>query len=241
VAEQISMIYYGIDMADYPGDATIEFLKAHSKITWIGLYLAHAAGSPATDWSGKLAGIEGGAKPWGTAPLYAAYRDPYPGDHPPRPDTRNAQTGQADGGETLRIAREFGVPSGSRIFLDIEVGGNQPQNALEYIAAWRDAVTYGMPIAGGTNYAAKAGIYCSYTSVNQVHGAVTGLKAWIWDLTVLDGPMSLNIDNPGVPSHVPASATAVQFAQNLSIAKSATGATINADFSISTTKNPRTA
>src|ERR1700722_2519209 len=176
------MTYYGIDTSSYPGDAAVAYLKVNTSINWMGLYLAHAAGSPDVSWKGVWQGLRGGTTAWGVAPLYAGFRDPDPTRNPPNPDSRSAANGALDGAEALQIAHDFGIPSGSVIFLDIEQGGVLPQNALDYIAAWSKAVAAGANFAEGL-YSAVAGIYCSHTSVAQILAATPGLTTWVWNLT----------------------------------------------------------
>jgi hypothetical protein len=99
-------------------------------LVWTGLYLAHSPGNADSSW---IDGHQEIAGTWGVAPLYVGHQTPKPG----KPDLRNAVNGTTDGKEAVKLAGDAQIPGGGALlYLDIEPGGLQPQNAMDYLTSW---------------------------------------------------------------------------------------------------------
>ena len=172
-------------------------------------------GKPDNSWIGAYSHI---STSWGVAPIYVGRQAPVS----KAMDGRSSANAIIDADETLQLAKKANILVGKVIYLDIETGGEQSPNAMDYIAGWIDAIRHG----GYT-----AGVYCSYLTLNQL--PTRGVVAWVWRLTI-DSHTTLGPDFDS-NLHAPATVSGArmqQYAQNCSVELMA-GQTLNIDASVS--------
>lgn len=216
-------MFRGFDTYGFPGTTNMDWLAANTNLKWTGLYLSHAPGKPDLGWINAYSKI---AKTWGIAPIYVGRQAPAAGEL----DDRSTKAASIDAEETIQLAREAAIPLGKVIYLDIETGGLQPENAMAYITGWIDATRHG----GYT-----AGVYCSYLTLNQLLAARPGIVAWVWRLTI-DSHTILGPDfdtDEGAPAAPYTGARMQQYAQNCSVDLMA-GQSLQIDASVSTVADP---
>jgi hypothetical protein len=183
------MGFAGIDRSDYPGDDTMDWLKANTNLVWTGFYLPSPC-HPTSTWIGQSTNdatktiyqylVDGG---WGLAALFLGQQDV----NYARCSQHNLSgaAATADASMAVQQATSAGFPSGSVIFLDIEQGGivgtTDPNNCLGYITAWINNIAQ-----DGTFH---PGVYCSHSqTADQISQAVNAInpslnvKFWVWNL-----------------------------------------------------------
>ena len=155
------MAYAGFDRADCPDLATMARLKTETNLVWCGYYL-HAPSQPASTWIGKRAALV--AQGWGLAPIFVGQQVAGPGSR-----VNTAGQGTVDGRAACADMTAEGFPTGSYVYLDLEVP--MPPWQEGYVSAWATAV-----VSGGF----KAGIYCSFLSGPRVAELLPRARVWVY-------------------------------------------------------------
>lgn len=145
-ARENAAVYLGFDRNDYPGDATLDALRA--TFDFSGYWLNAPPGESSTTWKGKREILrEHGL---GFLVLFNGRLDKELRDLRLSGDA--AHLGASDAKEAASTARAEGFPPGTVIFLDQEEGGRLLPEQREYLYAWIDG-------ANASGY--RAGVYCS--------------------------------------------------------------------------------
>jgi len=167
--------FAGFDAYQYPGDETMDWLKANTNLVWCGYYLAPSPSQTKdTSWMGKQAYLAGAG--WGIAPVYVGQQVISPGSLNPSTDT-----GQTDGAQAAGYMSSEGFPTGSYVYLDLENGPPLTDAQKDYVVAWSAAVS-----AGGY----KPGVYCSHLLAAEVSELLQGLRIWTFKVSSTPPPMS---------------------------------------------------
>lgn len=192
------MIYAGFDASQFPGEATMQWLKENTNLRWCGFYLGPAPSHHDAGWMTHRATLEG----WGLAPVYVGQELAGPGSHLVSP----AQ-GAIDGGEAARLMRTAGFQQGSVCFLDLEDGAPFVEPRVGYVVAWALALQ-GATVQGHPS-GFHAGIYCSHAIAQAVHQALitVGVESpdmWVFRVKTTDKHVvvgrSFSEEDPGVGS-----------------------------------------
>lgn len=214
----------GFDIADYPGDTCMAWLKANTNLTWCGYYLGPAPSHPGASWMTRQAALA--AAGWGFAPLYVGEQVIPPGSQNP-----SAGKGATDGADAVRLLTSDGFAAGTCVFLDLE-DGSLPQRLADYTAAWIDTVGLG---------GFRAGVYCSHAIASQVNALRPGVPIWAFKVpTVSTHPAAgppFREDDPAGSGY--AAAQAWQLQQNGVIGvPPAPGGQLKVDLSSAVSPNP---
>ena len=198
-------IFAGLDSGGYPGDATMDWLKANTNFVWCGYYLAPSPSqSRDTSWMGKQAFLAGAG--WGIAPVYVGQQVIPPGSLNP-----STETGQVDGAQAAGYMVSEGFAAGSYVYLDLENGPPLTPAQQDYVSAWSAAV-----VAGGY----KAGVYCSHLLAAQIAALQPDARIWTFRVPATIPPLSNPYPEPD-PTHVFPGAHVLQHIQNCSIPSTA--------------------
>lgn len=215
------MGFAGMDTAVYPGDAVMSHLRDRTNLRWCGFYLGPAPSHPGVSWMSKRAKLV--ADGWGLAPLYVGQQEAGPGSH--LVDTRH---GRDDGLEAVALATKAGFPTGSVIFLDIELGGPLSVAFTGYLRAWSARVAEGGYVPGA---------YLSHTTAPSASSAVPGLVLWVFKVRNADVGVSKSTPFKSEMSGGAVSvAAAWQWAQNCRIA--GPSRTVLVDLDVASTADP---
>ena len=224
--------YWGMDVSQYPGDAAMQAIWNYSPLKFTGFYLASAPCHKEAGWMSKFTTLRN--QGWGIAPLYVGQNN---SEYCPPPVFTVSQ-GSTDATNAITLAKQAGIPSGYRIYLDVETGGKLKSDQLAYVTAWLKGV-----INSGSY---KAGVYCSYSdTADQISAAIgsqSNVKYWCYNLltslygnSASSGTGNLTAPNPagcGFPN-----ATIWQLTQQKS--RTYGSVTVNPiDISSSTVTNP---
>jgi hypothetical protein len=168
----MSPSYAGIDRLQYPGNDFMQALMLNTNLLWTGFYLAPAPSQGNTSWMTRLADLRSMGPGWGIAPLFVGQQHPSgPGSH-----VLTADQGRADALLATQRAGEAGFEDLSVIYLDIEIGGNLPQDFLAYVNAWCEVVR-----SDATAY--RPGVYCSFKDTpTQLRASNPDLLFWVFNI-----------------------------------------------------------
>src|SRR5271165_2416253 len=194
--------FAGFDCSGYPGDDTMNSLKANTNLVWCGYYLAPAPSHGNTGWMGKQPFLA--AAGWGIAPVYVGQQVIRPGSQNP-----SAATGRVDGAQAAGYMTSEQFPANSYVYLDIENGPPLTQPQLDYLAAWSTAV-----VAGGY----KPAVYCSHLLAAQVAELQPACRIWAFKVPAVNPPLANPYPQPDPSGSGFAGAAAWQLAQNIGIA-----------------------
>lgn len=192
-------LFLGFDRSAYPGDHTMQSLRA-ANVAWTGFYLAAAPSHSDTSWMQKRDFLLGLG--FGFAPVYLGQQQPPgPGSH-----ILSAQQGTRDGRNATALASQAGFPAQSVIYLDIETGPPMQQSYVDYYAAW---------VQGVIDNGYTPGVYCSHLLASGLHARDGRPVFWVFKLLFPNG----HVFAPPLPTPSPvlpdfAGATLLQYAQN---------------------------
>jgi len=156
----------GFDTSIYPGDNAMQTWKQASPFAFTGYYLTgpfHGNSS----WLGKWQTLKG--QGWGLAVVYVGQQAPagLTGRHCQQNNLTDTQ-GVADAQRLFSVASNDGLPSGTCIFLDVELidpndPNDQPNLApmQDYFRAWIRTLLQ------DTQYGYVPGIYCHIRNAND--------------------------------------------------------------------------
>lgn len=233
--------FAGFDMATFPGRDCMNWLRAHSNLSWCGYYLAPAPNRSPTGWPGQYQTLQ--AAGWGVVPIYVGQQDARTGTGTYTPSSiLTADQGTTDAKNAVQLAQADGFPGGTYIYLDWEYGGLDANGAIDYIRSWIVGV-----VGDGTYMPA---IYCSHTAAAAVVSILDSIdptpaaQLWCWKVpTTSDHPY--NGDLNAVPTPAPsgsgfAAASAWQRDQNtiVMLPGDAPVHSLKVDFSSSLSPNP---
>ncbi|MGO9402090.1 MAG: glycoside hydrolase domain-containing protein [Terriglobales bacterium] len=144
--------YFGFDRNEYPGDQSLEDLRA--TFSYAGYWLNNPPGATLNTWSGTRSKLE--AAGFGFMVLFngRAYREVGSVD-------RASELGKIDAQRAVAAAEREGFPARTIIFLDQEQGGRLLPEQKAYLFAWVDGVSH----AGF-----RAGVYCSGIAAKEERG-----------------------------------------------------------------------
>jgi hypothetical protein len=157
-------MFLGFDRSDYPGDAVMQSLwESVPDLTFVCLYLAPAPSHGNSGWMKAAPTLL--SMGWGVVPTYVGQQVIGVGSH-----VVTAAQGTIDAGKAAELADAAHLSAGSVIYLDIENGGQMPQNQVGYVTAWIAEMH--------TNTDYWAGVYCSHhKTAQQVADAAAGIVA----------------------------------------------------------------
>jgi hypothetical protein len=156
-----STYFYGIDLAQYPGDDVMQTWWNDSPFYYSGFYLGPSAYHQDAGFMDKRQVLVG--QGWGLLPVYVGRQEDS--------DYLNAPTGVGDADNAAALATSAGFPSQTSIFLDIEASRPLTAHYLNYVTAWVDELQ-------SKGY--QAGIYCNVVDAAQIGGAVSGnVDFWV--------------------------------------------------------------
>ncbi|MFC8095442.1 glycoside hydrolase domain-containing protein [Streptomyces sp. NPDC057301] len=200
------MLYAGMDTGKYPGKPVMDEIWDFSNIYWTGMYLdspAPVVGEiPVTkplNGHNRMGGI--GANPvggwmngwfdlrpvWGLLPIYWGQQDPNNADGPI--DVR-VQIAVANAEDAAVKATSAGLPPGSVIYLDWEMGGPPADAGKKYCSAWFHRLA---------ELGYRPGVYCHPPPSLAFRKEYPGLYVWNVNLlpasaggiTIVDGNVQL--------------------------------------------------
>jgi hypothetical protein len=194
--------YLGLDIAAYPGDATMAWLWGHG-FRVCGFYLNHYRGGADDSWIARGPALVGAG--WGLAPLYLGWQTvDTRGNRLPAPADPQAAAA-TDAAEAVGLMQRSRFDPGSSIYFDIE-DGTVPAGAYEqYLSGWASAVA-----AAGFIPA----VYCSHLCNDWA--ARRNLPRWCYHL-VPDSAGPYDPQNLPQPP-LEAGSMGVQFLQNVLLA-----------------------
>jgi hypothetical protein len=217
--------FAGFDSSAYPGDATMQWLRANTNLVWCGYYFGKTPSHTGTDWMGKRSVLQ--SLNWGIAPLYVGQELIGPGSH-----HTNGMQGALDGKDAAQFMSGEGFGQSSVVYLDLENGLPFPDAQKDYVKAWCAAVQQ----AGLT-----PGVYCSHTFAAQVGTLVPAAMIWAFKVPTTD---PTKVPGPHYPDPSPAGSGYVgafiwQLAQNCLIdVPGAPGGVLEVDLDSASTPNP---
>jgi hypothetical protein len=214
------MAYWGMDVYAYPGDTTMKAWKNNSDLKWTGFYLAPTLNHSDTSFMSQRSSLVN--QGWNIVPIYVGHQ---------APSTYFTKAkGTADAHAAEQLAKNAGFPSGTCIYLDVEKGGTLESDQITYIKAF---IT---ELSANTMY--DPGVYCSYTTADQIQSAISSIyaKYWVWHLKKWTGtPVTDKAPSPSTSGT--SYAESWQLIQNTS--KTIGGHKIDpVDFSSSSSANP---
>jgi hypothetical protein len=146
-------MYLGFDRSGYPGDDVMQSLwDSVPDLTYVCLYLAPAPSHGNRAWMDAAPSLQ--SMGWGLLPTYVGQQVIGAGSH-----TVTADQGVRDAQDASALAGAAGIGNGGVIYLDIENGGQMPQNQVQYVTAWMQEVYANTPYLGG--------VYCSSVGTAQ--------------------------------------------------------------------------
>jgi uncharacterized protein YraI len=159
-------VYYGIDLALYPGDSVMQAWWKSSPFCYTGFYLGPSVyHSDASFMYKRQVLINQG---WGLLPIYVGRQAD--SEHLDTP------TGVADANEAVDYAVYNNFPRNTTIYLDIETGSSLAASYMNYVTTWANEIQ----IRGY-----DVGIYCSAKTANQIRSALPAAAFWVahyaWD------------------------------------------------------------
>lgn len=154
----------GFDCFAFPGQAKMQWLRAHTPLAWCGYYLAPAPSHTDPSWMGTRALLQ--AAGWGLAPIHVGQQLAGPGSH-----IVTAAQGSLDGAAAATLMTAEGFAPGTTVFLDLEDGPPLAAPRTGYVAAWANAVT-----AAGF----APGIYCSHGCAAEAQALVPAARIWAY-------------------------------------------------------------
>jgi hypothetical protein len=152
-AQSQSAFFFGFDRNEYPGDQSLQNLRA--TFSYAGYWLNNPPGSKSNSWIGKRSKLE--AAGLGYLVLFNGrqFRELGSGN-------RAAELGKADAKSAVESAGREGFPAHTIIFLDQEEGGRLLPEQKAYLFAWVDGVRQS---------GFRAGVYCSGIAAQEKQGA----------------------------------------------------------------------
>jgi Domain of unknown function (DUF1906) len=159
--------FAGLDTYAYPGDPTLDWLKAHTNLTWCGYYLAPAPSHGNRSWMGNRAAMVAGG--WGLAPIYVGQQLAGRGSH-----NVTGPQGMIDGGDAAGLMAAEGFAPGAWVYLDLEDGPPFQSPRTDYVNSWVAAVSH----AGFS-----PGVYCSHAIAQSVHQAAPHARIWAFKVS----------------------------------------------------------
>jgi len=151
--------FYGIDLAEYPGDNVMQAWWDNSPFYYTGFYLGPAPYHPDTSFMDKRQVLVN--QGWGLLPIYVGRQA----------DSWSLDQGTEDGDDAANLAASAGFPSHTVIFLDIETSSTLSESFLSYVTDWVSEVE-------SRGY--LAGIYCFVDNTSQITGALPGnVQFWV--------------------------------------------------------------
>jgi hypothetical protein len=170
----------GLDVSQYPGDATMLSLKKGTNLNLVGYYLypAPSRNSQRTDpadnsWMGHRAVLA--AQGWTIAPIYVGEQDPtaLTASQKKTLSANPSETkGTTDGDAAAALMSSQGFVHGSIVYLDIETGSPLGAAEQDYIKAWCSAIS-------ADNY--TPGVYCPGTDASTVAKLAPTAVLWVAD------------------------------------------------------------
>jgi hypothetical protein len=151
-----------MDTEYYPGDATMDWLKANTNLVWCAYYLGPTPSHDDDGWMGQRAALTGAG--WGLAPVYVGQQLAGPGSH-----NVNGPQGTTDGLQAGAMMSGEGFAPGAYVYLDLEDGPPYAAPRTTYVSAWVAAVT-------GAGF--SPGIYCSHLIAAAVRAAAPVARIW---------------------------------------------------------------
>lgn len=212
--------FAGFDASQFPGMATMQWLKDHTNLVFCCVYLpapSHHNG----DWVTHLADIR--KQGWGTVPIYVGQQLAGPGSH-----EVTAAQGSEDGADAARQMTLAAYPSMSFVYLDLEDGPPFAHPRTDYVAAWiRMVQAHGF----------GAGVYCSHGFAAEVAAAHPGTRIWAFKVpTTAKTAAAAPFPQPDVEGCGFAEAVIWQRQQNVVV--NVPGASLLVDLDVATTADP---
>jgi len=191
--------FYGVDFIAYPDSQhpakCLQDLFDNTPFGFLGFYFK-TTGHPGNSWTGKSAALR--EQGWDLVPIYVGRQQywPHTSDNQISDKTATATTqGKADGKNAVALADAENLPTGSRLYLDIEAttdaaGHNVGPSAatIAYIKAWLTEVN-----ASGKYKAALYDANSAYKVSGKEHREAVDIEAdlgasapptWVaWDPT----------------------------------------------------------
>lgn len=156
-----------MDTDAYPGDAKLTDWWANGPFWFTSFYLAPTLQHTDTSWMDKYSTITNMG--WGLLPIYV-------GRQRNQSEYLNAEQGKKDAKDADGLGRKAGLPTGSYIYLDIEVGGHLEDDSISYIKSWAHSLY--------NDYNYIPGIYCSYKdTADQIQNELSDgpdVRYWIF-------------------------------------------------------------
>lgn len=211
--------FAGFDISGYPGDSTMNWLKANTNLVWCGYYLVAPSHQHST-WTGKRGQLN--AAGWGIGPVFVGQQIGGPGSLNP-----SAATGVADGNQAVAEMGQEGFAPGSFVYLDIENGSPLTGPQQDYLNSWCDAVQQ-----GGFSPA----VYCSHLLAQDVQNLRPECRIWAFKLTDQPNPVPNPFPNPDPSGSGFSGATVWQLAQNCFI--NANNTSLQVDLDSATVPDP---
>lgn len=214
------MVAHGFDIGAYPGKTAMQNFWSGTPFSWVGFYLPYAPRVLSNTWHGKRQEVESiGFK---MVPIYVGRQA---GDT----SYLTASQGKADALDAIKQAQAEGFVGLTTLFLDVEQGGTLSSAYISYIKAWTEAIM--------ANSSFRPGVYCSYTTADQIKAASNAsyLFFWVWHLGLSGAGCGDNTSSPPSSSGV-SYATIWQYAQNCS--KTYNGTTLTIDLDVSSSSDP---
>lgn len=190
--------FLGIDVASYPGDATMGWLWVHGfRIT--GFYLNHHRGPGGEDESWTLRRSSLINAGWGLAPLYLGYQTVDSRGHHLPPPSDPVSIAAVDATESVALLNKAGFPRGSALYFDIEDGTVPSANYDSYLDAWFQ----GIRSAGFL-----PAVYCSHNLINW--SKTKNVTCWSFHIPFIGGGP---YDPGNLPIELDAGCVGTQFRQ----------------------------
>jgi putative peptidoglycan binding protein/glycoside hydrolase-like protein len=178
-AAAASTVYAGFDAFAYPGDNVMDWLKAHTNLCWVCVYLKSPSNDHASYGTWMPAVDRLRRTGWGMAPTYVGQQVTGKGSH-----VVTAAQGEIDGADAVGTMKSLGFPPGSCVFLDLENGPPLTDAQKAYTPAWADKVA-----AGGFS----PGIYCSYLLGSAIRQLLPQARIWVFHVATT---AAHNVDAP---------------------------------------------
>lgn len=215
------MAYAGFDTDQFPGLATMAWLKRNTNLAFCGFYLGPAPSHADAGWMAARAALA--ADGWGFAPIYVGPQLAGPGARLAADPALAAAQGAFDGREAAALMAAAGFPPHSRLFLDLEDGAPFAEPRRSYVIAWALAAQRPYPDAPGV-IGWHAGVYCSHAIAEAVRRALIGAgvespQLWAFRVAATAAhPVAAPYAAAWTPDPADPAAIAVQHDQNALIA-----------------------
>lgn len=218
------MPYAGFDTAQFPGLASMSWLKKQTNLTWCCYYLwpAPSVSPAAKTWLNQYAALA--KMGWGFAPTFVGQEIIGRGSH----KTTGPQ-GVIDGGAAVAAMHANGFPKGYFVFLDLENGAPWTVPQQQYTTAFCKTVE------ASAFY--RPGVYCSYQMSRAIHAKLPAVRQWCFRVkTVAKHKV------PGTTFPTPALGGASPFAfawqRDDNAVISVNGKSLQVDLDVALTANP---